>query len=78
MIHIDLSRPPPLDVEWAAKFMCCLSVLEPDLPAIHAIQHAVEAYRLCWLLDPLEAADLWLKALHKQGWRVPINWSGAR
>jgi hypothetical protein len=72
---LDLSSPPPLDRDWVADFMHCVAVLEPDLPAVHAIEHAVAAYRLCWLLDPLEAADLWLKALYKQGWRAPVSWS---
>jgi hypothetical protein len=65
---LDLSRPPALDRAWLADFVRSLSVLEPELPAIRAIEHAVAAYRVSWLLDPLEAADLWMKALYSQGW----------
>lgn len=68
MALLDLSNPPALDRAWVSDFVRCLSVLEPELPPIRAIEHAVAAYQVTWLLDPLEAADLWLKALHNQGW----------
>jgi len=65
---LDLSKPPALDRAWANDFVRCVSMLEPELPAIQAIEHAIVAYRVSWLLDPLEAADLWVKALRSQGW----------
>jgi hypothetical protein len=74
MTLLDLSKPPALDRAWATDFVRCISVLEPELPAINAIEHAVAAYRVTWLLDPFEAADLWLKALHNQGWISPTGW----
>ena len=74
MALLDLSKPPALDRAWLAAFVHSLSVLEPELPATRAIEHAVAAYRVSWLLDPLEAADLWTKALHNQGW---VAYSGS-
>jgi hypothetical protein len=70
MALLDLSKPPALDRAWASDFVRCVSMLEPELPAIQAIEHAVAAHRVAWLLDPLEAADLWVKALRSQGWVV--------
>lgn len=78
MALLDLSKPPPLDRAWVSDFVRCLSILEPELPAIGAIEHAVAAYRVTWLLDPLEAADLWLKALRNQGWVSPTRSFGGR
>jgi hypothetical protein len=68
MALLDLSKPPALDRNWIGDFVRCLLVLEPEVPALQAIEHAVAAYRVSWLLDPLEAADLWVKALRNQGW----------
>jgi len=73
MTLLDLSKPPALDRAWATDFVRCISLLEPELPAINAIEHAAAAYRVTWLLDPFEAADLWLKALHNQGWISPTR-----
>ena len=78
MALLDLSKPPPLDRSWVSEFVRCLSILEPELPAIRAIEHAVAAYQVTWLLDPLEAADLWLRALRNQGWVAPPGSSGRR
>jgi hypothetical protein len=78
MALLDLSKPPALDRAWAIDFVRCVSVLEPELPAIEAIEHAVAAHRVAWLLDPLEAADLWMKALRSQGWMVSSASFGRR
>jgi hypothetical protein len=78
MALLDLSKPPALDRAWAIDFVRCVSVLEPELPAIQAIEHAVAAHRVAWLLDPLEAADLWMKALRSQGWMVSSASFGRR
>ncbi len=69
----DLSKPPALDLAWVNDFVRCLSILEPELPPIRAIEHAAGAHRVAWLLDPLEAADLWLKALRNHGWVAPTR-----
>jgi hypothetical protein len=71
MALLDLSKPPALDLAWVNEFVRCLSILEPELPPMRAIEHAALAYRVTWLLDPLEAADLWLMALRNHGWVWP-------
>ena len=71
MALLDLSKAPALDLAWTNDFVVCLTLLEPELPPTQAIEHAVAAYQVTWLLDPLEAADLWLKALRNQGWVCP-------
>ena len=73
MALLDLSKPPALDLAWVNDFVRCVSILEPELPPVRAIEHAVVAYRVTWLLDPLEAADLWLKALRNHGWVCPAR-----
>ncbi len=78
MALLDLSKPPALDLAWVNDFVRCLTILEPELPPMRALEHAAAAYRVTWLLDPLEAADLWLKALHNQGWVRPSSSFGDR
>lgn len=65
---IDLSRPPPLNTTWLAEFSRSFTSREPRATAVEAIEHGVMAFRIAWLLDCDEAADLWLHAVRAQGW----------
>jgi hypothetical protein len=71
MLVIDLLKPPPLNKEWVDGFMTSFLRLAPAVPAVGALEHAVVAYESAWLLEPLEAAELWLAALRGRGWLPP-------
>jgi len=71
MLVIDLMKPPPLNKEWVDGFMTCFLRLAPGVPAVGALEHAIVAYESAWLLEPLEAAELWLAALRGRGWLLP-------
>jgi len=69
MLLIDLMmKPPPLNREWVDGFMTCFLRLSPGASAVGALEHAVVAFESAWLLEPQEAAELWLAALRCRGW----------
>jgi hypothetical protein len=68
MRPIDLSRPPPPNPTWLGEFMDCIVGMEPRVRGPVAIEMALGAHRVCWLLEPSEAAGLWLDAVRHRGW----------
>lgn len=65
MLTIDLSHPPPVDAHWLGDFTACLALFEPQLTLTQRVDHGVVAWRHTWLLDPDEAATLWVAALRR-------------
>lgn len=49
--------------DWLRAFGACLLMLRPGLQAYDAEFCAVLAYPGAWLLEPDEAAELWLAAM---------------
>ncbi|MEP7294912.1 MAG: hypothetical protein ABI702_01900 [Burkholderiales bacterium] len=41
-----------------------------EICGVHALEHALLAFESAWLLDPDEAATLWLDGLCCQGWKT--------
>ena len=56
--------PPPVpDADWLTEFAMWLRRLAPAVTPEAAASHALLAHDCTWLLDPPEAADLWLRAV---------------
>jgi hypothetical protein len=64
-------QPPPLNPQWLNGFMQEFKRQEPGVPALIAIEHAVAAFELTWLLEPDEACDLWCRAVRNHAGLPP-------
>jgi hypothetical protein len=59
LVPVPPAVPSP---HWLRAFAERLSALKPGLGAATAMQCAVAAHQRSWLLEPAEAAFLWLSA----------------
>ena len=67
MLTIDLSHPPPIDTDWLTTFTAYLTMFEPQLTVVQLVDQGAAAWKHTWLLDPDEAAVLWIAALRNCG-----------
>jgi hypothetical protein len=71
MLQFDLAQPPPVDAQWLGSFMHHFLEEEPRASPVIALEHALLAHKTAWLLDPDEAAGLWVGAVRNRGWLPP-------
>lgn len=65
--------------EWLLAFADELMFLQPGLPVDNAMRCAYLAHTGTWLLEPTEAAQLWLEAISvaaRDMQRPPRGWVG--
>ena len=72
MLKFDLARPPPVDAQWLGSFMPYFLKQEPRASPEIALEHELLAPKTAWLLDPGEAAELWVSAVRHRGWLPPV------
>ena len=72
MLQFDLARPPPVDAQWLGSFMNYFLKHEPRASPVIALEHALLAHKTAWLLEPGEAAELWVVAVRNRGWLPPL------
>jgi hypothetical protein len=66
---IDLIPEPPRfpAIHWLCEFVGKLMADQPGLAFSEAMRSAMLAHRGTWLLDPIEAAELWTAAINAEG-----------
>jgi hypothetical protein len=52
--------------------MHCFLQQEPRASPVIALEHALLAHKTAWLLEPGEAAELWVIAVRNRGWLPPL------
>src|ERR1700712_4897007 len=67
MIATRLTSPPPICAGWAVRFSDAACELAPELSPAVGLDLARLAFASTWLLEPEEAAQLWLDAMMSNG-----------
>lgn len=67
MIASRLTSPPPICAGWAVRFSDAACDIAPELSPAMGLDLARLAFSSTWLLEPEEAAQLWLEAMRSNG-----------